>query len=192
MPNQHKKIKMENNTVDSQAEETTPSPADTTQTEQNDNQEAETISLEEARKLRSENKTLRSRAKTAEEKLSSIDAEKLTETQKLQRQVDELSEHSGKRDSSLKSLLLSNAIAELKESTGIRSTRIVTKLIDERSLEFDLDNLKVSGVDAEIKRLKKEDPDLFITGGTDGGAGGSTRSTAGPNMNDLIRAAAGR
>lgn len=178
-------------TVDSQAEETNQSQADETQTDQ-PNTEPETISLDEARKLRNENKSLRTRAKTAEEKLEAEANAKLTESEKLQKQFEESTTILSKREGSLKTLLLQGAVQELKEVVGLRSTKSILRLLDIEALEFDLDGLKVKGVDTELKRLKKEDPDLFITGGTDGGAGGGGRGGASPDMNSLIRGAAGR
>lgn len=176
--------------ADTQAVEADQSQADTS-TQAEAVQLDEAISLEEAKKLRSEAKNLRTRLKEAETKLSAHEGEKLSETQKLQKKVEELTGISTKRDGALKTLLLQGAVAELKDQMGLRSTKSITRLIDSDALEFDLDNMQVTGVDEELKRLKKDDPDLFITGGTDGGRGGTGRA-ASFDMNTAIRRQAGR
>lgn len=196
----------ENTGVESQADNDAASQADSGANEQanqnaNDSQaesgkgeggKDETISLDEARKLRSEAKSLRTRLKEAETKLNNYDNEKLTETQKLQKDLDTFKADSEKKDSALKTLLLQNKVSSIAKEMGARSTKSISKLIDTDALEFDLEKLDVSGVEEELKRLKKEDPDLFVSGGADGGKGSNSRAGNALNMNDIIRGVAQR
>lgn len=155
------------------------------------NADTETLSRAEAKKLRSEAKNLRDRLKAAEAQVEKDKNAKLSEQQKLQKQVEELTKQSDARDERYRNMLLLQGVSELKERLGVRSVKAMTKLIDTDALEFDLDSGEVRGIEDELKRLKKEDADLFIAGGTDGGAGGSGRA-AGFDMNTSIRRAAGR
>lgn len=151
-------------------------------------QDDEPISKEKAKKLSSEAKNLRERLKAAEDKLKAADDAKLSEQEKLQERVDALTGTIAKRDAATQNLLLLAAIDELRPTMGIRSTKAMAKLIERDSLTFDLDGMSVDGVADELKRLKKEEPELFISGGTDGGAGGSGRAQA-VDMNGTLRKA---
>lgn len=131
--------------------------------------------------------SLTRRLREAEDKLKGFENEKLTEAEKQKKQVEELTNKSAKQEGSLKNLVLKDKLNELKADFGIRSPKLIAKLIDTSKLEFDVeDALDVSGVEEELKRLKKEDPELFIKGGTNGGSGVTQRGTA-IDMNALIR-----
>lgn len=111
----------------------------------------------------------------------------MSEQEKLQKQLDETSSRADARETRLKTIMLQSAVADLRDGLGVRAPKSIVKLIDLDNLEFDLDRGEVSGVEAELKRIRKDDPDLFVTGGTDGGKGGGGRAGTTPDMNSIIR-----
>lgn len=166
--------------------------AEAQQVAQREADKEETMSLDEARKLRNEAKNLRARNKETEDKLSKFEQNQLTEKEKLEKQLEETTTRAEARETKLRERLVKDAVAELKDKFGVRAPKSIARLIDSGKLEFDLDEGEVSGVEAELTRLRKDDPDLFIKGGTDGGKGGTGRPETGVDMNTLIRNRAGR
>ena len=176
--------------------EGTQSQADTSQNQAQDTQaesdKANNPYEEKIKKTNAENASLRRRLKELEDAQKTREDVELTELQRLQKQTEELSEISINRESAARNLLLKNAVAEHGASLGARSINALAKLIDSDALEFDIDNLTVSGVEEQLKRLKKEEPDLFVSAKTDGGAGGVGRPGTVQTMNDMLRRKAGR
>lgn len=161
-----------------------------TEAETNEEDDNEPISKATKKKLDSENKNLRERLRAAESRLQTIDNASKSEQDKLKEQAEELKGTLAKREATARNLLLMSAVESLKPVLGVRSSKSMLKLIDADALEFDLESGTVEGVADELKRLKKEDPDLFISGGTDGGAGGNGRGGA-VDMNSALRKALG-
>lgn len=160
-------------TADAPAASADPSPADN-QT-QDDAPAAESISLEEAKKLRREAQQLRSR-------LKAIEDEKLSETEKIKRDHDAAV---AERDEARRELRQLRA-QEAATKAGARSARAVAALIPPDALD-DGRSLR-----AALEALRREEPDLFFSqnGSADGGQG--RQAPAGDDMNMILRRAAGR
>jgi hypothetical protein len=185
-----------NSAVDAQVADDTQSQVDTTDVKAPDAQvaddKADNPFKAELTKKNNENKSLRDRLKKFEDAEKAASDAELKESQRLAKQLEELGGTAAKREGALKNLLLQEAVREHGTPMGARSMKALAKLIDSDVLEFDLEEMTVKGVDAELKRLKKDDPDLFVSGGTDGGAGNGNKNGSAFNMNDHIRHAAGR
>lgn len=149
------------------------SPADT-QTPDNA-PAAESMSLEEAKKLRAEANSLRKR-------LKAIEDEKLSETERIKRDHETALAERDEARKELRQLRAQDAAAK----AGARSARAVAALIPPDALD-DGRSLR-----AALETLRKEEPDLFFdrNGSADGGQG--RQAPAGDDMNLVIRRAAGR
>ena len=174
--------------ADPQAGDTDPQPqagVTSTDPQAGESQTNDTISLDEAKKLRSEAANLRSRLRSTEAKAKELDdlkakleADKLSETEKLQKQLATLqSEHD-------------NAIRAAQERTinyevrlqaaqmGIVDPDAAAKLLDWSQIEYD-DNGSPTNVNDLLKNLLKTRP--YLAGKaqvqTSGGATNPSRST---------------
>lgn len=147
----------------------------------------ETISLEEAKKLRSEANNLRKRLKAAEGEVEGFKTSQLSETEKLNKRIEETTKANEAANSRLQNLVLERALDEIGKPLGMRSAKTTAKFVEREGLQFDLDKLGVSGLDSELKRLKAEYPDLFVDGGNDGGKGNESRVGKSQDMNAIIR-----
>lgn len=138
-------------------------------------QQAETISLEEARKLRNENQTLRKRAKDLE------DAQ-LTEAEKLKKENAELK---AAHEAAALEVRQMRAESALRSAGATAPDLLATKLSADALTD-------AKQMEKEVAALKRQYPALFAAqfGNGDGGAGGG--SAPSQNMNDYIRRAAGR
>ena len=174
--------------VDPQAGDTDPQPqagVPSTDPQAGESQTNDTISLDEAKKLRSEAANLRSRLRSTEAKAKELDdlkakleADKLSETEKLQKQLATLqSEHD-------------NAIRAAQERTinyevrlqaaqmGIVDPDAAARLLDWSQIEYD-DNGAPTNVNDLLKNLLKTKS--YLAGKaqvqTSGGATNPSRST---------------
>jgi hypothetical protein len=153
-----------------------------------DNDGGETISLEEARKLRSENRSLRTRLKTAEDKLQSSDDANLSE---LDRTVKDRDNWKGKYEaleSSLKSDRVRAHAIEAASKIGAIEPTAVAKLIALGEVDFDND-LNPTNVNDLVAGIKKEHPRLFAATPGSGNGGERDQKPSGPNLFGVDRLA---
>lgn len=140
----------------------------------------ESISLEKARELRAEAASLRKRLKDAEGKLTGYETASLTESEKYQKRIDELT----LANSDLLTQTRAATVASKAATAGALYPEVVARQID-----ADADD-----IDKAVAELKKRYPALFgvaiQSGGADGGARGSPIKA--DDMNSNIRRAAGR
>lgn len=146
---------------------------------------SESISLEEAKKLRSEAANLRKRLKDNETELAKLKDADLSESQKLQKERDALK---AERDQLVKDRRINLAQAAAAKAGAIHPD-VVAKLLPEDALSDD----DPKALEAAISKLRKDYQTLFRNphGSADGGAGNGA-SGADASMNHLIRRAAGR
>lgn len=145
-----------------------------------------TLSPEDARKLRSEARSLRQRLKDAEEKANQLESAQLSDVQKLDREKTALVAERDGLQTENRNLRAQIAAAQV----GIRAEAVgdAVKLLDWDEIE---DPSNPKQVEKALKELVKEKP--YLSGrpeGLDGGAGRKTGETT--SMNDVIRQAAGR
>lgn len=154
-------------------------------------QQPESISLEEAKKLRSEAASLRKRLKAFEEsEAKRSDAEK-TEAQRAADRLAALEAELNTERSARRALLVQSTAATAARKLGFRNPDLAQRLISANDVEFGDD-----GTPTNIERLlgdaAKEFPDL-VSGTTDYGGGPRGQAPgAGADMNKYIRRAAGR
>lgn len=134
----------------------------------------ETISLEEARKLRDENRKLRQRAKDAESKLTAAtasDDQALTELEKATRERDDYKSRFDGLNASLRAERANAQAVELATKAGAIDAGAIARLIPGDAVEFD-DDGKPENIAELIADAKKSYPALFraAAGGGNGGA----------------------
>jgi hypothetical protein len=129
--------------------------------------DGETISEEAARKLRSENRKLRERAKAAEDTLSEREKAELTAQQKAEKEAE---------DANAKTATLEKENRELRVQLAATKVGIRPKATAAASALVDWDEVDASdteAVEAALKALKKEHEYLFaVSADIDAGAGG--------------------
>ena len=162
----------------------TPQAGNTTTTEpQAGESQSEPLSLDEARKLRSEASNLRTRLKAAEAKAAEFDklkadaeAAKLSETERLQKQLADLQKAHETATAQVKAERARAAIQVQAFQNGI-DPKLAARLIELSDLEYD-DDGQPSNVPALIKTLIKEYPNLVSKAApaTSGGATNPARS----------------
>jgi len=140
----------------------------------------ETISLDEARKLRSEAKNLRTRLKQIEDEAKAKADAELPELERLKKQASDAAQE---RDS-LKTQLSRTNAERIAATENALYSDVVASLLDADDMATD------KTIRAGIARIKTDRPALFKEvrgGGADGGAGrsGKAQSPSG-FMNDLI------
>lgn len=146
---------------------------------QESNQDGETLSLDEARKLREENRKLRQRAKDAEGKLATAataDDQALTELEKLTRERDDFKGKFEGLNTSLRNERATSQAVELATKAGAINASAIARLIPITDVEFD-DDGKPENVGDLIAQAKKDYPDLFRAA-AGGGNGGSKDESA--------------
>jgi hypothetical protein len=144
----------------------------------------ETISLDEARKLRREAASLRKRIEEHE-------ASKLSETQKLQRQNQELQTQLAALLSERQERATQAQIAAAAGKAGALYPDTLYRLADSADIELD-EAGNVRNATALVNKLRQTYPALFRAVSVDGGAGGSVHANDANEINNLIRRAAGR
>lgn len=132
-------------------------------------QAGDAISLDEAKKLRSEAKSLRARLAAAEQKVSGFEAASLSESEKLQKQIAELN---GERDTLKTAMRQAKAQAAVAAAGAEYPDLVASKIPDDV-----LDGDDPKAVTKAIDELRKQYPNLFksptgrIDGGDRGGVG---------------------
>lgn len=156
-------------------------------------QAGEPFSLEEAKKLRKENKGLRDRLHDFEEAKKKDEDAKLSETQRL---TKELADREKKlAESEARNLEHARHEAFLAAASDdrrqVKNSRAVYRLIKD---DIEFEDGEISNLDGLLKKAKTEAPELFgakASGSADGGKG-SRDESSGNDMNARIRAARGR
>ncbi len=172
-------------TVESQEDTTTEAQAATADTQAGGSANEDVLTTTEIRKLRSEAKNLRDRAKAAEAKLAERDKTDLTEKERLEKDRDEHAE----KAKALEADLRFTRTQLVAGKVGVRPEALedVAKLLDWDLID-DPDDSKA--LEKAVRALVKEKPHLSaVASGADGGARGSGEIA--PDMNQLIRRAAG-
>jgi hypothetical protein len=153
--------------------------------------DGDSISLEEARKLRREAAALRRRnaeLEAADKNRQTADLSVLEKAQSRIAELERLALDATARDQS-RSLRLAALTAAHK--LGFRSPEIAWRLIDSTKVEWD-DGGEPKGVEKLLRQVLDDEPYLARTQHPDigGGPRGAT-GASGPNMNDILRGAAG-
>lgn len=159
------------------------------QGDQGDDSGVETISVEEARKLRSEMKGLRSRLKQYETAEAQRQREGQTEAERLAQAEREREEA---RDQ-LRRERVERRIVSVATSQNAVDPDAVVALIRESEIEFDQDG-QPTNVESLVKALLRSKPYLSRgnpRGSANGGEGGGGSRSSG-DWNSMIRRAAGR
>lgn len=146
----------------------------------------ETLSVEEARKLRSEAKNLRTRLKANEDELSKLKNAGLSEEEQRKAELGERDEKIGTLEKQNRALKVQVAASKV----GIVDPEAAAALLDWDQVD-DPDDPK--SLERALKQLVEKRPWLRNAngGGADGGAGRQEQGGTG-DMNALIRRAAGR
>lgn len=157
--------------------------------------EAETLSLEEARKLRQEAHRLRERLKPLEqaerERREKADAD-LPELERAQKRVAELEATVERMEAERKDAKTQQAGVDAAIKLGFRNPARAVRLLDPSAIEYAEDGTP-RNLDALLRKLATEEPYLTKAETVDFGAGPrGQRTEKQPTMNDLLRAAAGR
>jgi hypothetical protein len=137
----------------------------------------ESISLDEARKLRSEAQSLRKRLKDYEEAQKAADEAKLSETERTALKVAELERKLADRETAIREQRVLATTVENAARLGYASPRLAYRLLDHSAIEFDEDGAPVN-VESLLRDLLRTDPYLAAsharpTGSIDGGTRGS-------------------
>jgi len=153
--------------------------------------------METIKTLREELKSSKSAAEERDElarKVAEFEKEKLSETEKLQKERDEALARAEKAEGALSSSQMTTMIEAAAAEFGAKSGRAgaVARLIDRSAVETDKDG-KPTNLKALVEAARKEAPELFDGGRPTGSADGGARDGAtGESMNDRIRRMAGR
>jgi len=177
----------ENGATGTQADPETQPPAGTSPaqaaSEAGENQ-PESISLEEAKKLRSEANSLRRRLKELEEADRQRAEADLTETQRLQKRLDELEAERERLATAQQEQAIRMATVTAAARQGFANPELAFRLIDRSAVEMD-EAGEPRNIPALLAALLKAEPYLAgaatrPTGSADGGARGtpSTRDQA--------------
>ena len=152
----------------------------------------DTISLDEARKLRAEAASLRKRLKEFEDKAKADDEAKLSELEREKKHRTEAEQERERLKDELRRLSIERAVESAATRIGIIDPDAAVKLLDHSALKFDSKGA-VENAETLLKELVKARP--YLQGGTrrpsaDGGAGNHDAPPS--DMNAAIRRAAGR
>lgn len=147
----------------------------------------ETISAEDARKLRSEAKNLRERAKAAEKERDALKAAGMSDTEKRDADLAKKDEQITTLESELRNLRVQAAAGGL----GFVDPETATRLLDWDEIDDPSDK---SQVEKALRNLAKAKPFLMggVANGADAGAGRQTEGRTSESVSDLIRRRAGR
>jgi TolA-binding protein len=170
-------------TVDAPAADTDTTPQAGTDNAPEANVDDETLTVQAARKLRSEHQNLRERLKQAEQKLSEREKAELTEKQQLERDAQDSKERLTSAESENRFLRAQVAAYQL----GVREKFLehIPKLLDWNEIDDPADTKQVTKA---IREFLKENPEMVKTGNAaDAGAGNSRRADGGLDMNQWIR-----
>lgn len=147
------------------------------------------LSLDTKKKLDKENLQLRRERDAALAKIQEFEAAKLSEVERLQKQVKDLTDQSAEWAAERRERDARDAVYEAaaSEKVGARNPRALYKLIRD-DLEFDEKTGRLTNLDQVLKQAKTEYPEQFgrAVGSADGGAGSRARGAA-PDMNSWLR-----
>lgn len=165
---------------------TTAQAAGTTTAQEADVDEPKSLSPEDARKLRSEARAMRSRLKQAEDELKRRSDSELSDKQKLERDLNVEKAQREQLATEVRNLRVQVAAGKL----GVRSEAVdrIGSMIDWSEVE---DPSDARQVERAIRELVKEMP-FLAREGMDGGRGRGTGARGEQDMNSIIRRAAGR
>lgn len=120
-------------------------------------QAAERLSLDEAKKLRSEARSLRQRLHLAEQKVKEADDAKLSEQERLQKKVQELEATQQEMVRERRDLLIRQAVERTARRLNLVDEEAAYVLLDKSDLDGAQDDLQ-DKVDAGLKALVKAKP----------------------------------
>jgi len=170
-----------------QADTDAPSQADT---QADKTQAAESISLDEAKKLRSEANSLRQRLRAAEQKVQALDAAGKSDEEQRTARLQAAEERAAALESQLRAVNARTAMAEAASKANALDPAAIARMgLDD--LDFD-DDGEPTNISQVIAQLRRDHPRLFQAAPGDGDGG---RRGPGANENDMnarIRAAFGR
>lgn len=154
--------------------------------------EPETISLDEARKLRSENRSLRDRLRpleAADRDRKDAELATLPDLEKSQRRVAELEAQIAEGQTREQERSIRVAAIEAASKLGFRTPSIAYRLLDRAEISFAEDGTP-KNVEALLRKIAEAEPYLVRDGQPDFGGGkrGDSPSSS-PDMNALLRAA---
>ncbi len=153
----------------------------------------ESISVEDARKLRSEANSLRKRLKEFEDaEKARADADK-TESERTAEKLATLERERDAERAARQAMSLQIATAGVARKLNFRDPEIAHRLVDGDQVEFD-DGGTPTNIEKLLSDVAKRHPSL-VSGQADFGGGpnrGSSPAPGGDSMNDWIRAKAGR
>lgn len=136
----------------------------------------EAMTLENARELRRENQALRQRMKAFEDKAKAEEDAKLSETQKLQKQVADAEAEKKAAAQRERERTAKYEVMLAAQKAGIVDADAAYKLLDLDTLEFD-EKGNPKGIDAALKELLKAKP--YLAGIPATAAGAATNPAAG-------------
>ena len=141
--------------------------------------ESESISLEEAKKLRREAQGLRTRLKTLEDAEAKVAQANLSETERERNARETAERERDEARTETLTLRVDSAIEKATRATSLnaRDASAIDALINRAALTTE--NGTVTGIDAEIARIKKAHPALFFNTTADGASGGTQTAESG-------------
>lgn len=173
------------------ADPVTQPPAGTPTTQADGGTEAthvpESISLDDARKLRSEARQLRERNRALEDEKRARDEAALSETEKSARRIAQLEQALAERDARTRDKTLAAATVDAAARLGFANPRLALRMIEAADVEYDGDG-EPTNVENLLKSLLKAEPYLAAsharpTGSIDGG----TRGAPGLTLEEINR-----
>lgn len=168
--------------------------SDKSQEDGDKSQAGESISKEEAKKLKSEAQSLRKRLHQLEEEQKKADNEKLSETERLKKEKSDLEKSLNETKAQLVEHNRREAFLTVAsdEKRQVKNPRALYRFVRD-DIETD-DDGQITNLESLFKQAKQEAPELFgakANGSADGGSG-SREGSKGGDMNSLIRQATGR
>ncbi len=122
------------------------------------------ISLEEAKKLRSEAASLRKRMKAFEDAQAAAEAAKLTEQERLQKQLADTQAQLSEKELAIQDRVIRYEVQLQAAELGANPRHLdkIARLIDRSDLEFDDDGMP-KNVKVLLEKLFKEMPELLLS-----------------------------
>lgn len=178
------------------APDTQPPAGTATSQADGDDTTPESISLEEARKLRQENASLRKRLKPLEDAETTRQEAALSEQEKHDKRVAELEQAVAERERQIKDIQLRSAVTAAAARAGFGDPDDAFRLLDRDAVTFEDDgapkNLPKLLDDMLTKKPYLASAAVRAQGSWGGGDRGAGPSSADVDMNQAIRQAAGR
>jgi DNA repair exonuclease SbcCD ATPase subunit len=143
--------------------------------------ESKALSEETARKLQSENRSMRERLKQAETKVADFEKQSLTEKERLERDLADRDKKLADANQELRDLRTRAIAAEV----GFIDPELAGPLLDWDRIDDPDDQREIKQALREI--VKRKPHLVHARDGADGGAGRGQRGGSGSDMNDLIR-----